>query len=38
MIRETTVSRSAVADCAGIPCPVLLISYSASIVCFRSRT
>jgi hypothetical protein len=38
MTREITISRSAVADCAGAPRPVELISYSSCLACLRSCT
>jgi hypothetical protein len=38
MTREITISRSAVADCAGAPRPVALISYSSCLACLRSCT
>ena len=38
MTREITISRSAVAGCAGAPRPVALISYSSCLDCLRSCT
>jgi hypothetical protein len=38
MNREITISRPAVADCAGAPRPVALISYPSCRACLRSCT